>query len=291
MNQSNKITSSRRFLRKMGYTSKYYNRKIFDFSNYEFDIFAKDQEFVAAYVLNKENLLSSLVDLSKTLPILRPNFKMCLFIPSTFNLPMDLLQRISESDIDLFNIRNGDITPIIRSTDKRLIERSKISEIEKTLDSINKICKYKWEISIFKIKKQLISGLSCEAKNKRDFLFQITTISSILESISTKEIRDSIKPRLIKEKELFKRGQSIGIIELFLQKKGKDCLALKKAIKDARDLRDLRNIQPIHSSSSKKIFKKFIGKTPKNDSDWIELSRVSFAKFTGLLILLRNILK
>jgi len=288
MNLRNKI---RHFLKKDGCIPESYKDKIFNFSNYEFDIFKKGQEFIAVYILSEKSVLTALVNLAKTLPILRPNFRMYLFIPSNFSLPMNLLQKISESDVDLFNIGNGSITPIIQSTNKKIIERFNIEEIEKTLDGINKICKYRWETPLFKIKKQLISDLFCEAKNKKDFIFQIATISSILESINAEEIRNNIKPRLKKDKEIFKKNQSISIIELFLQKKVKDRLAFKKAMSDARDLKELRNIRPIHPGTKEKIFKKFIGKIPKNDLDWANLSRVSFAKFRGLLILLRDILK
>jgi hypothetical protein len=81
-------------------------------------------------------------------------------------------------------------------------------------------------------------------------------------------------------------------MELFLQKKVKAYPEFKKAMKDARDLRELRNIDPIHSSTNTtKIFKKFMGKIPKIESDWVDLNQVSFAKFRGFLILLRDILK
>ncbi len=58
-----------------------------------------------------------------------------------------------------------------------------------------------------------------------------------------------------------------------------------------RDLRDLRNLPPAHPSRKTKIYRKFIGRIPRVDDDWVELSQITFSKFKTVLIQLRNTLK
>ncbi|MBI2656560.1 hypothetical protein HYX03_02385 [Candidatus Woesearchaeota archaeon] len=194
------------------------------------------------------------------------------------------------NDIEIYFIDGNRVELLNRSPTKKEIEKTAIEEIERTLNNINKISKAKWEFNLFKIKKNLIEKLSSLANNEKEFIFQITTISSLIEAIDFGEFKKYITPSSNTEKEIIDKNQSIGMIELLLKNKNIDYDP--SIIKNLRDLRDLRNIPPVHSSEKfKKVCRKFIKKLPNSDSDWSELSDIAFKKFRATIILLRNILR
>lgn len=271
----------------MGYKSKY-NQKIVDFIPYLFDVFTKDGENVVTIIQEGSDFPSS-IKLAKTIKILSPGNKVALFFPSAIRMPMDFHREVLGLDVDLFSIEGVHVIPIVSSNERKIIKRSEIDSIRKTLNNINVICRVKWGISIFKIKNELISDLHTEVKNRDSFVIQIANISSILDTINIREIKTIVNPKLRMEKEIFEKNQSISILELFLNKRKINGKALTKPF---RELRELRNIPPIHPSVKfKKICRKFIGKNPNSDLDWAELSQVVFVKFKEALVLLKDTLR
>lgn len=279
----------RRYFKNRGYTSSY-NKKIIEYIDYKVDIFMKDDETIAVYLVEKENLLSSLFDVSKMVKISKPEIKVCLIILGDFHLLGEDHIKALESDTDLYIIKNENMIPIIKSAEKKIIDNLKMSEIEKTFQNVNRICNTKWGCKIFKLKKNLFNKLDAEIKNEKDFIYQITTISSLLESIDSRSLKGFLNPTSKKEKELFEKGQSISIIESFLKKVNRTFDS--SLILTMREIRELRNIPPVHpSSKGTRICRRYIKKIPQTDDGWIELHNITLNKFIGCLTLLRDTIK
>ena len=286
----------RRHFKTLGYNGKY-DIKLLEYITYKFDLFKKENEELAIYVIedkNPDNLkvpaFSSIVDAATIIRGENPNLKIGICVPYDYNLPVKYQHKASNNDIEIYFINGNRVELLNRSLTKKEIEKSAIEEIEKTLNNINKISKAKWEFNLFKIKKNLIEKLSSLANNEKEFIFQITTISSLIEAVNFSEFKKYIIPPSNIEKETIDKNQSIGMIEILL--KNKNLSYDPSIIKNFRDLRDLRNIPPVHSSEKfKKVCRKFIKKLPSSDPDWLELSDIAFKKFRATLILLRNALK
>ena len=299
----NKKSICRRHFTNLGYKGRY-DVQLLEYITYKFDIFKKEAEELAVYVLEgkdpkikdeedrntKVPSFPSIVEAATVIRGKNANIKIGICVPYDLDLTVKYQHQASNNDIEIYFINGNRVELLNRSPTKKEIEKTAIEEIEKTLNNINKISKAKWEFNLFNIKKNLIEKLSPLANNEKEFIFQITTISSLIEGISFSEFKKYIIPSSNTEKEVINNNQSIGMIEILL--KNKNINYDPSIIKNFRDLRDLRNIQPVHSSEkSKKVCRKFIKKLPKSDSDWSELSDIAFKKFRATLILLRNVLR
>ncbi len=280
----------RNHFKNLGYRPKY-NQKIKESIVYEFDLFSNATEKLAVYVLDKEDSFSSLVDVAQMIALFDPQLKLCLCVPEDFSLPVYAHIKVLSCNVDLYVLKDNHVQILTKGSNYKIAEKYTIDEIEKTLNNINRICNIKFGFPLFKIRKDLIKKLSSTAKNENEFVYQITTLSSIIESIYTKKILENYVPKSEKEKEAFTKNQSISIIEIILDDKIKNYD--KSLIGTLRDLRDLRNAPPVHPSSNfKKVCKKLIKKQqPTSNSDWLELSQIAFNNFKGSLILLRDVLK
>ncbi len=288
----NEIDICRRHFKNIGYKGKY-NQKILDYIAYKFDLFSKDGEILVVYILKKEDSLASLVDVAKIIGMERSDLKICLCIPEEFSLPLGSHKKVFDYNIDLYIIKkDGHIESITKGLSKKIFEELSLDEIKKIILNINRIFKFKWEFHLFKFRGSLLE-MPYLVNNKSEFVLQISAISSILESINFKDIKNHLKSKVIskREEEALSGDHSISIIELFLKKEG--ISYDPSLIKNMRELRDLRGLQPIHSAEAKfrKICRKLIKKIPQNNSDWTELGQIALAKFKGSLILLRNVLK
>jgi len=279
----------RRHFRQLGFKGRY-KKKVVPFINYEFDLFEKGNEYIAVYVVRPEDSFSSLVDASTIINALNGKYKVCLCLPIGFSILSNDQAKALSADISLYYLERGRIILLAGGPNKKAIERSNILEVVSTLTNINRICKLKWGFTLFKINQKLISKLSPVACSEKDFIYQIASISSIIEAIDIKGIKAIIQPTTGREKEVFEKSQSISIIELILTKYIGQYD--ESVITILRELRSLRNIPPIHPASTfKSVCRKYISKIPGDDHEWSELSEIAFHKFKGALVVLRDILK
>lgn len=285
----NKKDVCRRHFKNLGYRGKY-NRKILDYIGYEFDLFSKNNETLAVYTLNKESSFASLVDAARIICGEKTGLKICLCAPEDFSLPINVQHKAFDYNIDLYIIKENHVELIQKGLSKKEFEKLSLVEIQKILLNINRICKNRWGFDLFKIRKSLLKNLSPLAQNNKEFLYQIATMSSIIESVNLKDIKAFVKPRSRADKKTFADSNSIEIIKLFFKKN--NIKYDSSLIINMKDIRSLRNLPPIHPARKlKPIFKKFVPRVPRTDSDWSEISKIVFRKFKGSLILLRDTLK
>ncbi len=208
----------RKFFKKNGYKGKY-SRQILKSIAFRFDLFSKETEKIALYVVNRQKLFNDLVDSAGVIGTRKPELKVCLCIPENFSLPLSEQKRASDYNVDLYIIKNRHVERLSKALNKREEQKMSAEEIKKILNDINRICIVRWGVDLFKINNNLINKLSHQAGNEESFFYQISTISSILESANLKEIEFLCKPKTNRERAFFTNKQSISIIELFLKKK------------------------------------------------------------------------
>jgi hypothetical protein len=215
---------------------------------------------------------------------------MCLCIPATYKISLESQAKAANNNVDIYSIKGTSLDLLVPGRSKSSIQKASALEIINTLKHINTISRFKWGIAIFKIDSRIIHTMKYKANDEAGFIIQITLISSILDSINAKDMRKVIPSLTLREKEFFSKHQTINVLNTFLLKKtGSSNLILIKAL---RELRILRNMFPVHPSKEyKAIFQKYLGRLPKTDEDWSELSEIVFTNFKGALILLRNIIK
>lgn len=282
-------TICRRHFKNLGFKGSY-NQTVLDYIIYKFDVFKNNDETKLVYVLEKESSFSSIVDAAVIIMSSKPHLSVCLCVPHDYKLPIEAQHKASGENFELYIIKGRRVDLLNKGYSKKIVEKHTINEIQKTLTNINRISKSKWEFSLFKIKKNLLNKLSPLAQNEKEFIYQITSISSIMEAINFKELKKHLNSTSDKEKKIINQSQSIGMIELFLKEKNIEYNP--SLITNMRDLRDLRNMPPVHQSEkSKKICRRYINKLPTGDNDYSELSEIAFKIFRGTLILLRDELK
>ena len=132
----NNQTIARRYFRNLGYRGRY-DQTIKKFILYKFDIFKKDKESLAVYVLDKEGNFSSLIDVAKLVSMSDQNIKICLCIHEDFSLPINAHFKSLDSNIDVYIISNNHMELFMRSSTAKIVEKFTIDEIEKNLLNIN----------------------------------------------------------------------------------------------------------------------------------------------------------
>jgi hypothetical protein len=87
-----------------------------------------------------------------------------------------------------------------------------VSEIIEKVDSINSLMEQNYKIKLFEIQEQKIwNSLFEPCQDKKDFVLHITALSSLVDWINIKELKDSLKIESL--------NGSINYLERFLQKK------------------------------------------------------------------------
>lgn len=267
--------------------------KVLKYISYKFLLFEKGTDKMAAYILRSDDAFPLVIDAAKVCNMYLPSIKIGIFIPQEFSIPGDLKQKISNSNIDIYTITDEVIDVFVSSEDLKILHKYKIDQIWDIFRSINIFSNKNHKTLLFKLDRSDFDNLKPNITSKEEFIFQISQLISIIESLEYKKIKNILGKLAKREEVVFKSNQSISALEIFFKKRGiKIDPLLSQAIIDLRLLRDLRNMPPIHKSSKyEKPCIQFLGKLPSSASDWKKLNQIILFKFEGSLIIIRNSLK
>jgi len=114
----------------------------------------------------------------------------------------------TKREVDIFQRQSEFNMPKNEKKERKLI----VSEIIEKIDSINLLMKKHYKIKLFDIQEHKIwSNLFESCQDKKDFVLHITALSSLVDWINIKELKDSLKIESL--------NGSINYLEKFLQEK------------------------------------------------------------------------
>ncbi|MDD5133300.1 MAG: hypothetical protein PHD81_01735 [Candidatus Nanoarchaeia archaeon] len=281
---------SKEYFRSLGF--RYIKKtKLISYINLQFLIYNDGKESIAIYTLNeRKESIHNVLEGVRHCSQVKPSIRICLCIPVESYLPADLRLKIENTNIEIYTIKEGILDCYLKANDIKILESLKIEDLKKLLKNINLISSNYLRFNLFKIDNSLLNKLNLNVSSEKDFTYQAQILSSILESLDYKSIKNEIKFTKKEEKEL-KEGHSISVIVILFKKKKLNCdKGFEEAIKELRNLRDLRNMPPNHPSSGyKKVCKLYINKQiPKTSADWKKLSQITLSRFQESLLTIKG---
>jgi hypothetical protein len=114
----------------------------------------------------------------------------------------------AKREVDIFQKQSESNVQRDEKKEKKFI----VSEIIKKIDSINLLMKGNYKIKLFEIQEQKIwNNLFEPCQDKKDFVWHITALSSLIDWINIKGLKDFLK--------IESKNGSINYLEMFLQEK------------------------------------------------------------------------
>jgi hypothetical protein len=114
----------------------------------------------------------------------------------------------TKREVEIFQRQYGSNMQRDEKKEKKFI----VSEIIEKVDSINSLMEQNYKIKLFEIQEQKIwNSLFEPCKDRKDFVLHITTLSSLVDWINIKGLKDSLK--------IESKNGSINYLERFLQEK------------------------------------------------------------------------
>jgi len=146
----------------------------------------------------------------------------------------------AKREVDIFQKQSESNVQRDEKKERKLI----VFEIINKIDSINLLMKGNYKIKLFEIQEQKIwNSLLEPCKDKKDFVLHITALSSLIDWINIKGLKDFLK--------IESKNGSINYLEKFLQEKYSNYD--KNIIERLRGIKKIRKMFPVHRDTNESI--------------------------------------
>jgi len=146
----------------------------------------------------------------------------------------------AKREVDIFQKQSESNVQRDEKKEKKFI----VSEIIEKIDSINLLVKENYKIKLFEIQEQKIwNSLLAPCQDKKDFVLHITALSSLIDWINIKGLKDFLK--------IESKNGSINYLEKFLQEKYFNYD--KNIIERLRRIKKIRKMFPVHRDTNESI--------------------------------------
>ena len=146
----------------------------------------------------------------------------------------------AKREVDIFQKQSESNVQRDEKKEKKFI----VSEIIEKIDSINLLMKGNYKIKLFEIQEQKIwNSLLESCQDKKDFVLHITALSSFIDWINIKGLKDFLK--------IESKNGSINYLEKFLQEKYFNYD--KNIIERLRRIKKIRKMFPVHRDTNESI--------------------------------------
>jgi len=146
----------------------------------------------------------------------------------------------AKREVDIFQKQSESNVQRDEKKEKKFI----VSEIIEKIDSINLLMKENYKIKLFEIQEHKIwNSLFEPCQDKKDFVLHITALSSLIDWINIKGLKDFLK--------IESKNGSINYLEKFLQEKYFNYD--KNIIERLRRIKKIRKMFPVHRDTNESI--------------------------------------
>ena len=146
----------------------------------------------------------------------------------------------AKREVDIFQKQSESNVQRDEKREKKFI----VSEIIEKIDSINLLMKENYKIKLFEIQEHKIwNSLLEPCQDKKDFVLHITALSSLIDWINIKGLKDFLK--------IESKNGSINYLEKFLQEKYFNYD--KNIIERLRRIKKIRKMFPVHRDTNESI--------------------------------------
>lgn len=174
----------------------------------------------------------------------------CRHFPNPYSY-LDLINiRLKDEKIKLISYAKREVDIFQKQSESNVQKHEKkekkfiVSEIMEKIDSINLLMKKNHKVKLFDIQEQKIwNSLFEPCQDKKDFVLHITALSSLVDWINIKELKDSLK--------IESKNGSINYLERFLQEKYSNYDL--NIIKRLRRIFSIRKMFPVHIDTKESI--------------------------------------
>jgi len=176
--------------------------------------------------------------------------KFCKHFPNPYTY-LDLINsRIKDEKNKLISYTKREVDIFQKQSESNMLRDEKkdkkffISEIIEKVDSINLLMKGNYKIKLFEIQEQKIwNSLLEPCQDKKDFVLHITALSSLIDWINIKGLKDFLK--------IESKNGSINYLEKILQEKYSNYD--KNIIERLRRIKKIRKMFPVHRDTNESI--------------------------------------